>query len=301
MKTLRMGIRKSRVSKLAVRQLEEQFAELYPELSVEVVACEGSVQYSPDDPEAYVQELEPDLIDGKVDVVVHLLKEIPVRLPEQICLIGVTERITPFDAFVSRDFASLDSLPDGARVGVSHLRQKTQLMLYRYDLEIVEIHGSVDSRLQQMESQNLAGILISAESLERLGMQDQASEIVAEEILLPAPGQGCLGFLARRDREEVAELMVPFVDQTSRLEAIAERAFLDKLGGNPEIALGVRAALYSHSMIVEGVLASSDAGCFIRDAIQGPPDLAATLGSKLAELLLVLGDDKLQNVIEPVS
>ncbi len=300
MDTLRIGIRKSRVSQLAAEDIRDQFAKLKPAMSIDILSY-GGAQYSPDDPEAYIEELETALIGGEVDVIVHLLKEIPVRLPAQIRLIGVSERITPFDAFVSSEYGIIDELPDGARVGVSHQRQKAQLLLYRYDLSCVEIHGSVDSRLQQMESQNLAGLLISAESLERVGRQEEASEIISEDIMLPTPGQGCLGFLAGGERDDIAKLMEPFGDKTSRLEAMAERAFLDYLGGNPEIAIGARAALDSQNMIVEGILASGDAACYIRDAIQGPPDLAATLGAKLAELLLVLGDDQLQTLAAPVS
>ena len=300
MEKLRIGIRKSRVSQVAAEEIRDRFAELKPEMSVEILAY-GGAQYSPDDPEAYIKELETALISGEVDVVVHLLKEVPVRLPERIRLIGVSERITPFDAFVSRDYAILDELPAGARVGVSHKRQRAQLLLHRYDLACVEIHGSVDSRLQQMESQRLAGLLISAESLERVGLQEQVAEIISDEIMLPAPGQGCLGFLALLEREELAKVMEPFGDQTSRWEVMAERAFLDRLGGNPEIAIGARAALDSRCMIVEGILASEDAAYYIRDAVQGPPELAATLGAKLAELLLVLGDDRLQILVEPVS
>jgi len=301
MDPLRIGIRKSHVSQLAADRICEQLANLRPELEVAVRPYEAAVLYSPEDPEAYIQELEGALMNEEVDLVVHLLKEIPVRLPSAIQLVGVSERITPFDAFVSEKYFLLDELPEGAKVGVSHLRQKNQLQLYRFDLEIVEIHGSVDSRLQQMASQELDGLLISAESLERTGRQDLANEIVSEEFILPSPGQGCLGFLGRRDDTVLAELIEPLVDATSRQEAAAERAFLDRLGGNPEIPLGVHAALDSHSMIVEGVLISEDGSAYIRDAIQGPPGMAEVLGSKLAELLIVLGDEELHKLLGNIS
>ena len=301
MEKLKIGIRKSRVSQLAAENFQSQLAALHPELHTEIVAYDAALHFSRENPESYIIELEEALSSREVDIVLHLLKEIPVRLPGQIRLLGVGERLTPFDAFVSDRHFLLDDLPEGASVGVSHLRQKNQLLLYRFDLKPVEIHGSVDSRLQQMRSMELGGLLISAESLERVGLQDQANEIVNEEILLPSPGQGCLGFLGRRDDERAAALVAPLTDHTSRLETIAERAFLDRLGGNPEIAIGVHAALDSHSMIVEGVLITEDASCFIRDAIQGPPDLAEDLGSKLAELLLVLGHEDLQLLVSRLS
>lgn len=301
MKTLRIGIRKGRVAELAVEKVVADLLEEHPRLGVEVVPYETAVRHSAGDPEAYVEELEEALRRREVDLVVHLLKEIPVRLPEEIQLIGVSERINPFDAFVSRDYQLIEELPREARVGVSHARQRAQLLLHRFDLDIVELHGSVDSRLQQMESQELAGLIVSAESLERLGLQGEAREIVREEILLPAPGQGCLGFLARRGEEAVAELMVPLQDQTSRLETVAERAFLDRLGGNPELPLGVHAACDSYTCIIEGVLATPDSSAFIRDAVQGPREFAELIGTRLAELLLVLGDEELLALVEPTA
>jgi hydroxymethylbilane synthase len=294
---LRIGIRKSHISQLAAEGIRDQLVAAHSGLEVEILPYESSVHFTSRDPEIYIQELEKALMDEEVDLVVHLLKEIPVHLPAEIRLVGVSERITPFDAFVSEQHFLLDDLPEGATVGVSHLRQKNQLLLYRYDLEPVEIHGSVDSRLQQMRSQSLDGLLISAESLERVGLQSLANEIVSEEYVLPSPGQGCLGFLGRREDADAAELVRVLEDHTSRQEAIAERAFLDRLGGNPEIAIGVHAALDSHSMIVEGVLISADAGSYIRDAIQGPPDVAELLGGKLAELLLALGDEELHKLV----
>ncbi|MBN2171352.1 MAG: hydroxymethylbilane synthase [Candidatus Krumholzibacteriota bacterium] len=298
MKTLRIGIRKSRVAELAVAKVVAELREENPKLAVEIVPYETGVRYSAEDSESYIQELEEALRRREVDLVVHLLKEIPVRLPEDIQLIGASERINPFDAFVSRDYQLIEELPPGARVGVSHQRQRAQLLLHRYDLEIVELHGSVDSRLQQMESQELAGLILSAESLERLGLQGEAREIVREEILLPAPGQGCLGFLARRGEEDLVELVAPLQDQTSRLETVAERAFLDRLGGNPELPLGVHAACDSYTCIIEGVLATPDSSSFIRDAIQGPRESAELIGTRLAELLLVLGDEELLALVE---
>jgi hydroxymethylbilane synthase len=273
--------------------MRDQLQARHEGLQVELVAVETSVRYSPKDPERGILGLEKALRAGKVDLVCHPLKEIPVLLPEDLRLVAVPERGNPFDAFVSRNSQLLDELPPGSRVGVSHPRQKVQLKLYRYDLEPMEIHGSVDSRLQQIESHELAGVIISAESLELLGLQERVSEILAPEAMLPAAGQGCIGFLARRDDEASARLARALEDHTTRLEAAAERAFLHRLGANPEIPLGVRASADSVSMIIEGFLGTPDGGASIRDALQGPPVKAEILGAKLGELLLALGPEEL--------
>ncbi|MCP3860746.1 MAG: hypothetical protein GY704_13935, partial [Phycisphaeraceae bacterium] len=224
----------------AAENIRAQLLEHHKDLEVEIVPIETAVHFSPDDPEAAIRELEEALISGEVDVVLHLLREIPVAMPEKIQLIGVSERTTPFDAFVSERFALLDELPDGARVGYSHQRQQSQLLLYRPDFKLVEVHGSVDGRVERMNEHRLAALIVGAENLEHVGRQELANEIISGDIMLPAPGQGCLGFLVRREDHELGRLFEPVGDQTSRFETIAERAFLGHLGGNPEIAVGVR-------------------------------------------------------------
>jgi len=303
MNHLRIGINNSRVSRLAAERLQTQLVAAHPGLAIELEAFASEPRPKAGDPEAHVRALEGPLAKGKVDVVVHLLKEIPVRLPAPIRLVGVTERLTPFDAFVSERYQLIDELPAGARVGYSHLRQRAQLLIHLrgQGIELVRLTGSAESRLQQLASRELDGLIISAESLELAGSQDRASEIIGESVLLPAPGAGCLGLLTRREDPEIEELLRPVEDSTSRLETMAERAFLDRLGGDPELALGVRAALDSHSMIVEGVLSNPDGSVFIRDAIQGPATRAGELGVKLAELLLALGDEELHRLVAGAS
>jgi hydroxymethylbilane synthase len=296
MKTLKLGICDRRVSRSAAETVREQLQDLHRDLTLELIPIESCFDYSPEDPEAHIRAKEKALLDSKIDVAMHLLKEIPVSLPEAIRLCCVTERLTPFDTFISSRHKLLDDLPPGAKVGYSHLRQKVQLMLFQPDLKMVEIHGSVDSVLQQLESRDLAGILVSAEKLELIGLQEQVCEVIADEIILPAPGQGCLGFLTRRGDTEIEALLKPVNDRTSRFEAMAERSFLGHLGGNPEIAIGVRAALDSNLMIIEGFLATEDGSHYIRDAIQGLPEQAELLGSSLAQLLLTFGGKELEQV-----
>lgn len=296
---LRIGINNSRVSRFAAERLREQLASAHDGLHIELEAFEPGAAPKSGDPEAHIRALEGPLAKGKVDVVVHLLKEIPVRLPAPIRLVGVTERLTPFDAFVSERYQLIDELPAGARLGFSHLRQRAQLLIHLsgQGVELVRLSGTAETRLQQLSGKSLDGLVISAESLELVGSQERASEIIGESVLLPAPGAGCLGFITRREDPEIEELLRPVEDRTSRLETMAERAFLDRLGGDPELAIGVRAALDSHSMIVEGFLGNPDGTVFIRDAIQGPAAKAGDLGTKLAELLLALGDEELHTLL----
>ncbi|MDP6418374.1 MAG: hydroxymethylbilane synthase [Candidatus Krumholzibacteria bacterium] len=291
MEKLRIAYRKNRVMEEAAHYLKDSILESSRDLEVELLSVEAELQYSPEDPESYIKELEEALQARKADLAVHLLKEIPVSLPKKIELKSVSERITPFDAFISDDYTFLDELPEGAKLGVSHSRQSTQLGLFRSDLEFVELHGSVDSRIQQMKSRNLGGLILGAESLERLGMQESVSEMVVGNILLPSPGQGCLGILGLRRNENWNELLETVGDHTSRVETIAERAFLARMGDNPELPVAALAAMDSSELIIEGFVASSDGERSARDIVRGKPKFAEELGNKLALLLTAsLGD-----------
>ena len=300
---LRIGINNSRVSLFAAQRIREQLEAAHDGLKVEFETYETALGPTPGDPEAHVRALEEPLEKGRVDVIVHQLKEIPVRLPAQIRLVGVTERLTPCDAFVSERYQLIDELPEGARLGYTHLRQRAQLQiqLRHLQLELIQVLGSAEERLRQLGEQNLDGLIISADSLELVGRQESVSEVLGESMLLPRPGAGCLGFITRREDPEIEELLKPVEDRTSRLETMAERAFLDTLGGDPELALGARAALDSQSMIVEGILSNTDGTVYIRDAIQGPSHLAEELGRNLAKLLLALGDEELHGLIPAPS
>jgi len=290
---LKLGIVKTRIMQLAAEDLAARIGEISPEIDVQILPVDSASGSGK--AEANIRELESALLDKRVDLGLHLLKELPVALPERVVLKAVTERRTPFDAFVTGgDYSFFDELPEGARVGVSHVRQREQLGLFRPDLNFVEIKGSVDSRLQQMESRKLAGLIIGAASLERLGLQDRVTEMITGDILLPGPGQGCLGILGLRAARKWNDLLDALGDGTSRLETTAERAFLAHLADHPEVPLAVMAAVDSAEIIVEGFLVDCDSHRSVRDSVRGPSRFAEELGVKLAiELSLRLGEDGL--------
>lgn len=292
---LLIGIRKTRILQLAAVDLLKRIGEGFPNLDAEIIPIEAEPSASSEDSEEHIRELENALLEKQVDLVLHLLKEIPIALPERIELKAVTERMTPFDAFVSGgDHVFLDELPERASLGISHARQREQLSLFRPDLQFVMVRGSVDSRLQQMESRKLAGIILSAASLERLGLQDRVSEMIMGNILLPGPGQGCLGVLGLRASKKWDDLLGFLGDATSRLETTAERAFMARLTDSPAAPLAVLAAMDSAEIIVEGFLADSESGRSVRDSVRGPSRFAEELGNKLAlELSLRMGEDGL--------
>ena len=295
MTKLKIGIHKTRLMQIVGEDLKKRILAAGLGLDeVEILLFESGVPVNPKDPEDFIKSLEKALLKKKIDLAVHLLKEIPVALPEKIELKAVSERMTPFDAFVSTQFDFLEDVPDGARVGVSHPRQKEQLGHFRPDLDFIEVHGSVDSRLQQMESQNLAGLILSAASLERLGLQDMVSEMITSDILLPGPGQGCLGILGLRDDDRWDKVHEFLEDRTARAETTAERAFLARLGEDQRLPLAALAAMDSESIRMDGYLGASDGINSIRDSVQGDSRFAEELGSKLAiELSLRLGGEGL--------
>ena len=295
MTKLKIGIHKTRLMQIVGENLREQILKAGLGLDeVEILPFESEIPVNPKDPEDFIKDLEKGLLKKKIDLAVHLLKEIPVALPEKIELKAVSERLTPFDAFVSTQYDFLEDVPEGERVGVSHVRQKEQLGLFRPDLNFVEVHGSVDSRLQQVESQKLSGLILSAASLERLGLQDMVTEMIMGDILLPGPGQGCLGILGLRGDERWDKALDLLEDRTARAETTAERAFLARLGDDQGLPLAALAAMDSESIRMEGHLGAPDGINSIRDSVQGDSRFAEELGSKLAiELSLRLGGEGL--------
>src|SRR4029078_13518363 len=145
----------------------------------------------------YTEELDDALLENRSASAVHSLKDVPTELPEGLVLGAIGHRATPFDVLVAKDGMMLDELPEGAKVGTSSLRRKAQLYLYRDDLDVVDVRGNVETRLKKLDAGKLDALVLAAAGLERLGLQDRVSEILTQDVMIPAPGQGILAVAIR--------------------------------------------------------------------------------------------------------
>lgn len=191
----------------------------------------------------FVKEIEQSLLDRRIDLAVHSMKDVPSELQDGLVIGAVPKRVDPRDVLISRDGRTLDELPEGALVGTSSLRRAAQLRAYRPDLRIESIRGNIDTRLRKLQEGNFDAIVLAAAGLERVNWQGTVSQYLPVEISLPAVGQGALAIECRADDDELLELLAGLDDPETRLTVEAERAFLRRLQGGCQVPLGAYAVL----------------------------------------------------------
>ena len=249
--------------------------------------------------ELFVKELEEALLDGRVDLAVHSLKDLPVVLPPGLHLAAVSEREDPRDALVSPAHITLGKLPKKGRVGTGSLRRRAQLKAYRPDLEIVPIRGNVATRLEKLGRERLDGVILALAGLRRLGLDSHATEIMDVVRFVPAIGQGALGIECRMDDAATNALVAALNHPESAKTAAAERGFLLRLGGGCQVPLGAYAKLSKGDTIdIHAFVGTPDGVRALRGSRSGPALQAERLGRELAEELLDQGAGEILAALE---
>ncbi len=301
MNKIRIATRKSA---LALWQAEHVAAALrrhHPGVEVELVKMVTQGDKILDVPLAkvggkglFVKELEQGILDGRADIAVHSLKDLPAEMPPGLHAPVTLTREDPHDAFVSGRFARFDDLPHGARVGTSSLRRQTQLRARRPDLDIVDLRGNVDTRLRKLDDGEYDAIILAAAGLRRLGFIARIRHTLDTGLCLPAIGQGAIGIECRADDEEVYAMIAPLQDQTTYTCTVAERAMNHRLGGGCQVPIAGYAEFVSADTLrMRGLVGYPDGSQVIRGERQGGADEAAELGTGLAEELLSRGADRI--------
>ncbi|HEB86683.1 MAG TPA: hydroxymethylbilane synthase [Gammaproteobacteria bacterium] len=296
---LRIATRKSRLALWQAEYVRSMLQRHHPELNVELVKMRTQGDKILDTPLAkvggkglFVKELERSLLDEETDIAVHSMKDVPVTLPDNLHLAAICPREDPRDAFVSNNFDSLEALPEGARLGTSSLRRQCQLAALRPDLDIIDLRGNVNTRLQKLDEGEYDAIILAAAGLKRLEFEDRISAFLAPEVCLPAIGQGAVGIECRRD-SWVNELLVPLNDPDTATRVLAERAMNRRLQGGCQVPIAGYAELGHGVILLRGLVGRVDGSEIIRGEIAGPPTDAAQLGEVLADDLLSRGADKI--------
>ena len=243
----------------------------------------------------FTKEIEEALADGRVDLAVHSLKDLPTEMQPGFEIAAITRRENPRDVFVSSNYADIESLPPNARVGTSSLRRQAQLKALRADLDIYPLRGNVDTRLRKLNSGEYDAIILAAAGVTRLGLTAMVKQIIPAEVMCPAAGQGALGIEIRLG-DEVTRRQLAFLDDAaSRATTTAERALLNKLGGGCQVPIGAFAEIHDGRLHLQGVVANPDGSQVLREARDGhdPEKLGAELGDSL---LCKGGDAILQSV-----
>jgi len=241
----------------------------------------------------FVKELEVGLLDGRADLAVHSLKDVPVTFPQGLELALVMEREDPRDALVSNQYQSLDDMPAGARVGTSSLRRQTQLREAWPQLEVDWLRGNVNTRLAKLDAGDFGAIILASAGLQRLGMADRIRAPLQPEECLPAIGQGVLGIEIRSGDEAVRELIAPLAHADTALRVTAERAFNETLNGGCQVPIAGYALLEGDQIYLRGLVGEPDGSKILRAEIRGNSNQARALGIELAQQLLAQGADRI--------
>lgn len=294
--TVRIATRKS---PLALWQAEHVAAELqrhHPGLAVELVTMTTRGDKILDSPLAkvggkglFVKELEQGMLEGRADLAVHSMKDVPVEFPEGLHLAVVMRRAEHRDAFVSNHHARLAELPQGAVVGTCSLRRQCQLLAWRDDLQIRDLRGNVNSRLAKLDAGDFDAIILAGAGLQRLGFDERIRELLAPEQSLPAIGQGAIGIECRADDARINALLAPLADADTSIRIAAERALNARLMGGCQVPIAGYAELENGQIWMRGLVGSPDGREVIRGERRGPAGDAAILGTALAEELLERG------------
>lgn len=237
----------------------------------------------------FVKELETGMLEGRADLAVHSMKDVPVEFPDGLGLAAILPREDPRDALISNKYSSIDELPEGARVGTSSLRRQCQLNARRPDLEILDLRGNVNTRLKKLDDGDYDAILLAAAGVKRMGWEERITELLAPEQFLPAIGQGAIGIEIREDDDRVRGLVSELNDQQTAIRVTAERALNEALQGGCQVPIAGYSEISHGVILLRALVGRPDGSELVQGVISGKPEDAAELGQVLADDLLSRG------------
>jgi len=293
---LRIATRKSPLALWQAEHVRTRLLALHPGLQVELLTMSTQGDRILDSPLAkiggkglFVKELEQGMLDGRADLAVHSMKDVPAELPDGLCLGAILDREDPRDAFVSRQYSSVDDLPEGARVGTSSLRRQCQLRARRPDLQILDLRGNVGTRLGKLDAGDYDAIVLACAGLKRLGLSARITHALTAEEMLPAIAQGVIGIECRVDDARVRGLIGPLNHDETGQRTAAERAMNATLAGGCQAPVAGYSLLHDGVIELRGLVGQPDGSKVIRGDVSGAAEQAEALGKQLAEDLLARG------------
>lgn len=293
----------TRGSKLALWQAEHistRLREEYPNLTVELLKIQTKGDKILDVPLAkiggkglFVKEIEEALLDGRADIAVHSMKDVPTKLPHGLEVGVIPEREDPTDTLLSVQYDGLAGLPEGALVGTSSLRRQSQLKMLRPDLEITSLRGNLDTRVNKLMDGQFDAIIVATAGLRRLGITAPKSTILGPPEFLPAVAQGALGIEYRVDDQDVIDMLAFLNHDHTRLQVLAERGYLTGLDGGCQVPIAAWSEIDGNTLKLTGFVADIDGSSPIRLEVVGAVDDAWELGMGLAKDVLAAGGDEI--------
>ena len=299
---LKIATRKSPLALWQAEFVKSKLETIYPDLKVELVKMTTQGDQILNSPlskiggkSLFIKELEVGIMEGRADIAVHSMKDIPYELPQGFEIGAILERESPFDAFVSNDFNSIQDLPVGARLGSCSLRRIVQVKALRPDLEILDLRGNVNTRLKKLDDGEYDAIILACSGLARLGFDNRIKQDLSPDDSLPAVGQGALGIEIEANDHEISSLIKPLIHKKTQIEVSAERALNATLQGGCSVAIGAFASSEDSKLTLSGMVGNVDSGEIIRVQETGETSKPIDLGIRAAKKLLSLGARELLN------
>ncbi len=290
---LRIGTRGSALARWQAEWVAARLAEHHVETEIVLISTQGDQQSGPigslGSQGVFTKEIQRALLDDRVDVAVHSLKDLPTEEVEGLVLAAVPAREANGDVLVSRDDLPWSALQAGSRVGTGSLRRQAQLLHARQDIQVLDIRGNVETRLGKLEEGQYEAIVLAEAGLRRLGLEDRITQVLPFSLMLPAVGQGALGIETRRDDAASREAVSALEDQGTRAAVEAERALLARLRGGCLAPVGAFGRCEAGSLRLDAVVLSRDGKSRIDAGTEGPQQQAVELGCRVAEQLLADG------------
>ena len=295
-KTLRIATRKSPLALWQAEHVKARLEAHHPGLKVELVKMTTKGDQILNSPLSkiggkglFIKELEQGMLAGDADIAVHSMKDVPYEVPAGFELGAILKRENPFDAFVSNKFDKISDLPQGAKVGTCSMRRIVQLKATRPDLEILDLRGNVNTRLQKLDDGEFDAIILVCAGLIRLEFEDRIKQQIPAEQSLPAVGQGAVGIEIREGDQAILDLIAPLVDTETTYRINAERAMNAQLEGGCSVPIAGYSTIDGDQMTLTGLVGNVESGVILKERVSGHVNEAEQLGVALADQLISLG------------
>ncbi|MEO1890562.1 MAG: hydroxymethylbilane synthase [Candidatus Thioglobus sp.] len=295
-KTLKIATRKSPLALWQAEHVKARLEYHHPGLRVELVKMTTKGDQILNSPLSkiggkglFIKELEVGMMEGVADIAVHSMKDVPYEIPPGFELGAILKRENPFDAFVSNHYESINDLPQGAKVGTCSMRRIVQLKAIRPDLEILDLRGNVNTRLQKLDNNEYDAIILACAGLIRLKFEDRIKQQISAEQSLPAVGQGAVGIEIRENDQEILDLIAPLIDTETSYRIACERAMNARLEGGCSVPIAGYSTIEDDQITLTGLVGNVDTGVILKEQVSGSIDESEQLGIVLADKLISLG------------
>jgi hydroxymethylbilane synthase len=306
--TINIGTRASKLALWQANWVQAALNEKFPGQAIELVTIKTKGDKILDVPLAnvggkglFVKEIEQALLEGRIDLAVHSMKDMPAEIPPGLCIGAIPQRENEADVLVSKDGLSFSELKFGAVIGTSSLRRAAQLRHARSDIKIVPLRGNLDTRLKKLQTEDIDAIVLAAAGIKRLNLEQQITEYLRPEIMLPAVGQGALCIEMRQDDPAIGPMLATLDHINSRAVVLGERAFLNRLGGSCQVPIAGSGKIVADTFTLTGLVADVDGSRIIKSSLSGSAKNTETIGVNLADQLLARGAAKILEGLEHES